>query len=1082
MRHFKVVFLLLLGGCQLTSSDNKKPTAFTLLDSEETGVTFANDLTDQGDLNIIEYLYYYNGGGVASGDLDNDGLPELFFTGNQVPNRLYKNNGSFQFQDISDHSGTSQHTGWATGVTMADINADGWLDIFVCQVSQLPGMEGHNLLYLNNGDLTFTEASAQWGLDFKGYSTQAAFFDYDLDGDLDMYLLNHAVHTTRSYRSADTRDEFDPLSGDRLFQSQLAQGDSSFKDLSNESGIYSSAQGYGLGLVISDINEDGWPDIYVGNDFHENDYLYLNNQDGTFTESLTKMIPHTTRFTMGVDIRDINGDIHPDIFQLDMLPENHRILMKSGGEDDNKVTEIKLNYGYHHQLARNNFQLNRGDNTFSDVALLTETYATDWSWSTLIADYDLDGQNEIFITNGIYKRPNDLDYINYLSNINLSLFSEKQQDSVERELIKRMPTIQLSNFMFDPTSLDSLKYTNKSADWGLDKRSYSHGATYADFDGDGDLDLAVNNTNQPAFVYENKIGDSTNHFIAFSLKENSFNKSGIGARVRVFAGDKQWQQENFTTRGFQSAVTSNLTFGLGDAPIVDSVHVIWPDRTYQVVMPDVVDSVYVIEKSENTRPYTFSQSASVSNLTTLDFKHQEDHFKDYDQELLIPQKLSTEGPALATGDVNNDGWPDLYIGGAHGQRAALYLGSEDGFVNKIKGSGLEQDFIYEDVDAVFFDADQDGDLDLFVVSGGGRFPEGSIQLSDRFYTNDGKGHFTRELFNSPYLNGSCVAVGDVNGDQLPDLFIGGRSVPGSYGVDPVSYVLTNTGKGQFVIGWQQRLGMVTDAEFSDLDRDGDLELLVVGDWMSLTVLDNDEGNFTDVSDIWGTTNTNGWWNSIYANDIDGDGDTDFVLGNLGLNSKLKASVDEPLNLYLADWDGNRQVDPIIFYYKNGVSIPLMPKDKLIAQMPILKKKFLSYNEFAKVDEISDLFDTQPGDFQVKKITELRSCVFLNQGDSLLKIPLPLEAQFSPVQSAVFADWDNDGNDELILGGNFYGSVSQIGRYDASSGVILKSLGEGNFTFDQWLDVANQLEVRELTYINNQLIIVPNNDAALILTK
>ncbi|MDH5380038.1 MAG: VCBS repeat-containing protein, partial [Cyclobacteriaceae bacterium] len=712
-----LVWILAIFSCSDERNVSDDPTLFRLLTSDESGISFNNTLHSNGDLNIIEYLYFYNGGGVAVGDINNDGLKDVFFTGNQVENKLYLNMGNLKFQDITKEAGFVINPDWTTGVSMADINNDGYLDIYISVVSQYKNLEGHNLLYLNNGDLTFSEASEKWGLDFKGFGTHSGFFDYDRDGDLDVYLLNHAVHTTRSYTSAAGRNNFDALAGDRLLENQLSEGSNFFIDISESAGIFSSPQGYGLGLVISDINQDGWPDIYVGNDFHEDDYLYINQMDGTFKESLAGYFNHTSRFTMGVDIADVNGDLTSDVFSLDMLPADNQILMKSGGEESDKVAEIKMGFGYKNQYARNAFQLNNRNQYFSDISLLTNTYASDWSWSVLLQDYDNDGKMDIFITNGIYKRPNDLDYINFLSNINLSNInlSREEQDSLERVLIETMPSLKIPNYMY--RNLGELNFKEISEEWGLDIPSYSSGAVYSDLDNDGDLDLVVNNVNSDAFLFEN-LTDSLrlSHYLKVNLA-GKLNKFGVGADVYLYARDKTWRREEFGTRGFQSSSASILHFGLGEVSQVDSLVIYWPDGTMQTHGPVDVDKTLNIV--QNSKPYSKQLDKENQTVQYLDFRHIENQFNDYDNEPLILEKLSTEGPALGTADFNSDGLKDFYVGGARGQSGAIYYQLRDGGFSKFVSESFQKDELFEDIDVGILDVENDGDMDIYVVSGGG---------------------------------------------------------------------------------------------------------------------------------------------------------------------------------------------------------------------------------------------------------------------------------------------------------------------------------------------------------------------------
>ena len=698
-------------GC---SGDKQK--LFSLLPSTETGIDFINQVTDDDDLNIIEYLYFYNGGGVAIGDINNDGLQDIYFTSNQGENKLFLNQGNFKFRDITSTAGVAGNADWSTGVTMADVNGDGWLDIYVSNVANYKGLKGHNELFINSGDLTFSESSEEYGLNFSGFGTQSAFFDYDRDGDLDVYLLNHAVHTVHSYTSSKTRLTKDDRAGDRILESQLTDGQLRFRDVTSESGIYSSLIGYGLGIAVSDINLDGWADIYVSNDFHENDYLYINQQDGTFKESLELMMGHTSRYSMGNDVADINNDGNMDVMTLDMLPKEPSILLKSAGEDPQKVYNIKLDYGYSHQYARNTLQLNMGNGQFADIALLSGVYDTDWSWAPLIADFDNNGLNDIFIANGIYKRPNDLDYINYVTTVNKASTRSVNlnEDSIENEMIKRMPTLKIANFLY--ANQGSNTFADSTAIWGLDAPSYSNGAAYGDLDNDGDLDLIINNVNQSAFVYRNNTNDQKhNNYIQVVPRWKGKNPFGYGTKVICYTASHTIHKELQPTRGFQSSVEPQITLGIGKDQAIDSLKIIWPNGDLQTIKNLAINQKLVVEYQQESQYRPLSTSISDINIINanklgIDFKHTENSdFQDYDRESLIPYKMSTEGPAVVVGDINGDGLDDIFAGGSKGQMSAIYLQNKQGEFDHLNNGQFSLSLRYEDVDAALFDADNDGD-------------------------------------------------------------------------------------------------------------------------------------------------------------------------------------------------------------------------------------------------------------------------------------------------------------------------------------------------------------------------------------
>ncbi len=1064
--------LLVLFGCRKV--ENK----MARLPSSATGIDFVNALDPAGDLNIIKYLYYYNGGGVAVGDINNDGLEDLFFTANQGEDQLYLNTGNLQFRNITRSSGITNHqASWSNGAVFADVNGDGWEDIFVCKVGNYLFLQGHNLLYLNNQDNTFSEVAVDVGLAFSGFSTQASFFDYDRDGDLDMYLMNHAVHTTRSYQDASTRQIPDPLAGDRLYRNQLVESDSLyFHDVTREAGIFSSAQGYGLGLVTSDINQDGWMDIYVGNDFHEDDYLYLNQKDGTFKESRSQMINHTSRFTMGVDIADVNGDTHPDIFSLDMLPRNEQILMKSGGEDNNKVTEVKLKFGYGHQYARNAFQLNTGAGTFSEVALLTDTYATDWSWSVLLQDFDNDGHKDIFITNGIYKRPNDLDYINFLSTLDMTLVSDKNQDSLDQVLIQRMPTLKIPNYMFK--NKGGLRFEEVSRVWGLGEPSYSNGAAYADLDNDGDLELVINNVNSEAFIYQNNF---SSHYLQIKLEGDRFNSQALGSTVKAWYGGRVATGEVVSSRGFQSAPTKRLHFGLGDETRVDSLTIHWPDGTVRKLGSLRADSLYTIRK-ESSDAFTLANNDKI-RLSYLEPGIVENDYRDYDKETLIPEKLSTEGPAAVAADFNGDGMEDLFLGTPRGQHHLLYLQTKEGLGQQAKTTFTNSDQL-EAVDAAAFDFDDDGDLDLYVVHGGNDYPYDSPYFEDALYLNDGKANFEKAELTLLTINGSCVVPGDYDNDGDPDLFVGGRSVPGGYGLIPESLLLENK-EGTLKVARVLTPGMVTDAAWHDFDGDGDLDLFVVGDWMPVTGLRNDgNGDFIDITHDIGLGSSHGMWNNILITDVNQDGQKDIVLGNLGLNSKFKASPEQPVTLFLDDFDRNGQPDPIIFYYINGSKIPFASRDELAAQLPYLKKDFLSYSVFSQTRTLKGLTGKDEREVtQVNYLHDLSSGILLWQNGKYVKRDFPLQAQFSPINDLLATDLDGDGHKDLIYVGNFFGAVTSVGRYDASPGGVLKGTGDGKYAFVGFLPLEFDKEYRKVISLNSdKFVMVPNSGKPVLIDK
>lgn len=1077
-----VIMLLFLSGCieKKSNSVSKSNINFSAVPSEHSGINFSNDLHYLDSLNIIEYLYFYNGGGVAVGDINNDGLEDIYFTGNQVPDRLYLNLGDLKFRDITEESGILMDNTWSTGVTMEDINNDGLLDIYVCKIGNYKGLKAHNLLYLNNGDSTFTEVSSSYGLDFSGFSTQTSFFDYDNDGDMDLYLINHSTHTHRSYGSTDKRNQLDSFSGDRLYENLLDEGKKKFKDVTRTSGIYSSALGYGLGLVTSDINQDGYVDIYVGNDFHEDDYLYINQGDKTFKEQSADYLSHTSRFTMGVDIADMTNNTRPDIFTLDMMPNDPEIFLKSGGEDSDQISQIKKGFGFGAQYARNNFQINRDGQSFSDIALMTNTHATDWSWSVLLADYDNDGLNDIFITNGIYKRPNDLDYIKYLSTVNFSQYSQTQENDLKMKLIQEMPTLKIPNVVFRNTG--DFSYERLTDKAGL-MPSYSTGAAYSDLDNDGDLDIILNNINGKAVILEN-LSPTSNNYIDITLQGSRESENPTGAKAYLFVNGKTYMKELTPTRGFQSASSRRLHFGLGCAAKVDSLKIVWLGGCDQVEKDLKINKNNIISRKSNRRTTIKSNKESIDSIQSFPYTHIENRYYDYEREPLMPEKLSTEGPAVVVADFNGDGKSDVFIGGAKYQESSLYIQQTNGQYVKADIGAFKKDAIFEDVDATAFDFDNDGNLDLYVLSGGNDSSEGDFHLEDRIYLNNGKGDFERFESTLPRFNGGSVCSADFNKDGFEDLFIGSRSLPGDYGLSPYSLILKNTGEKSFKIVQKSRLGMVTDSQWVDLNNDGLLDLVIVGDWMPITVMTNNgDDTFTNVTKDYGLENTQGMWNAIAITDFNGDGDKDILAANAGLNFKWKASENRPVKLYLDDFDDNGQVDPLIFYDFFGTYVPFASKDKLVDQLPYLNKKFLSYEAFSKVKGIEDLTGKLENKIlATKKISELRSMIYLDHNGKFEGVPLPKEAQMSCMQDVCV--YMNEGRPSVIFVGNYLGYVTELGDSDANAGGVLSSFDEKEgFLKYESLPLPHGLNTRKIVPLNDrQFLVISNNDEAYLIQR
>ena len=1091
-----------------SSCQKKKSSFFEVLDAKKTGIFFENKLNPTPQFNLFSYMYYYNGAGIGAGDFNNDGLIDLFFAANQSQNKLYINKTGLKFQDVTTEAAIPNDYAWSTGISVVDINNDGLLDIYVCRVGNYKVLKGTNQLLVckgisKEGIPFYKDEAALYGLDFSGFSTQAAFFDYDKDGDLDMFLLNHSVNHDGNYAPRNNFiNSYDSLAGQKFYRNTVTKHTDGtvsiyFNDITKQVGINGSKIGYGLGVAVSDINMDGWPDFYVSNDFHENDYLYINQKNGTFKDQSTTELMHTSEFSMGVDVADVTNDGLPEIISMDMLPYDPYMIRRSLTEDDYIYFNEKRKYGYHYQYARNNLQWNRGNGKFTEVGQYANVYATDWSWAALWMDFDNNGLKDLFVSNGIPKRMNDIDYVNFVTNDELQ--QKLRTNTVgekDMKLIEKFPEIKIPNQFF--SNKGDLSFVNLTDSVINNPLTFSNGTVYADLDNDGDLDIVVNNINDAVLIYQNKSNDAKEKTFAYiRLKGDTNNRNAIGAKLILFANNQIRTYENNPVHGFLSSMQLPVHIGLSNTKI-DSAFLIWPDNKFEVVNIKK-DTINIFSYTKGLPEFNYSNiNLWIKNHLTVDdislqtgiyYQHVENPFSEFDREPLIPHMVSTEGPAIAVADINQDGFEDVFIGSSKGNHPSLLLQSAKGFFTQLIQPQLLQDSMWEHVAAVWADVNKDQHPDLVIATGGNEYYEKDEHLLPLIYLNDGKGNLSRkkDAFENIDVTQSVILPFDFNNDGATDLFLGGRAVPWNYGAIPRSYLLQNDGTGKFTDVTDkyckdlQLPGMVTSAQLVDMNADEISDLLLSYEWGGIDMFINQKNKFIKQT----ITNEHGWWSNILAFDSDRDGDMDVLATNLGLNTKLKANEKQPVKLYYNDFDGNGRKEQILTYYLDKKEIPFATKMDLEKQIPSLKKKFLYAEDFAKAT-LNDLFGAEKLKKSQKAVAvNFAHTLFINNGNgSFVAKQLPWQTQLNAYRTSITVDVNQDQLPDVVMLGNYYDNQVQLGRQDGEFGTILINKGKGEFEYNSFKGFLNLKQVRYIKpiKINNKMayILARNNASAVVI--